>query len=184
MARTRRLPFAVPVFVAAVLMAPATGLAQRPITFGVSGGVTPTSAVRPSGLTYESGAHAQVSVERVRILGRLGVRLDAFVHGFSRPTFSGFQTGHTSVPGASVSAVLPLAARSARLQPYLLAGSGTYRTEFGGGFSNPEWHHGLSAGGGLELAQGRTRPFIESRVIRVYDGATPRMVPVTIGLRF
>ncbi len=166
------------------LMMPSTVLAQRPITFGMGGGVTPTTSARPSSLDYSSGAHAQLSAEKARLLGRVGVRLDAFVHGFARPTFNGFQSGRTSVFGASVSLVLPLAAETSRFKPYLLAGSGTYRTDTGGSVPNPEMHHGLSAGGGLELERGRMRPFIESRAIKVYDGSTPRLFPVSIGVRF
>ena len=69
----------------------------------------------------------------------------------------------------------------ATFQPYLLAGAGSYRTELGGG--PPELHFGIAAGGGVQLARGRVRPFAEVRVLRVVDGGTPRIIPLAIGVR-
>ena len=166
---------------AGLLTPPALAAAQRPVTIGVAGGLTPT-LTSPREFAYATGAHAQLSVERDRVAGRLGLRADAFVHGFRRETAGGALSRRTAVPGASASLVLPMAGAGGRLRPYLLAGGGTYRTELGSG--GPEWHFGLSGGGGMELGAGRARPFVEARVHKVYDGATPRLVPVAVGLRF
>ena len=164
------------------LALPVTGRAQNPVTFGIGGGASPTRETRSFPLTFAGGAHAQVFIERPRLLGRIGIRAEAYVHSFERPTFSAPQTGRDLMPGASLSLMLPLRAAEGRFQPYVLAGSGSYRSDVGQTFR--DWHHGLSAGGGVEWRRARARPFIESRVINVYDGSSPRFVPVTVGLRF
>jgi hypothetical protein len=171
-----------PVMFAAIALCPLDVAAQRPVSIGIAGGVTTTPNGRGE-YGYGTGALGQLSVERTLVPGRLGLRADAFFHSFPRQTLGGVRSPRTSVPGASASLVLPLTRSGARLQPYLLAGGGTYRTELGGG-SSPEWHFGLSGGGGLEFRVGTMRPFIESRLHRIFDGSTPRLAPVAIGLRF
>ena len=165
---------------ALLIVLPARASAQRPVAVRVGGGFTPTASART--FAYETGAHAQLALERERLLGRLGLRVDAFVHGFRRDLAGSGLSPRTTVPGASASLVLPLASASGPVRPYLLAGGGTYRTELGGG--DAEWHFGLSGGAGFEVGAGRVRPFAEARLHRVYDGATPRLVPVSVGLRF
>jgi hypothetical protein len=159
---------------------PASAAAQQPVSVGVAAGATPTATGRQ--LAHGTGAHAQLAVERARVLGRLGVRVDAFVHGFRRATAGGDLSSRAAVPGAAASLVWPLAGVAAPVRPYLLAGAGTYRTRLGVG--GPEWHFGLSGGGGVEVGRGPLRPFAETRLHQVYDGGTPRLVPVAVGLRF
>ncbi len=165
---------------ALVVLLPVRGSAQRPVSIRLSGGLTPSASGNT--FAYETGTHGQLAVERERLLGRLGLRVDAFVHGFRRDAAGSSLSPRTTVPGASASLVLPLASATRLVRPYLTAGGGTYRTDLGGG--GAEWHFGLSGGAGLELGAGRLRPFVEAHVHRVYDGATPRLVPVGVGLRF
>lgn len=165
---------------ALVVLLPARGDAQRLLSIRLSGGLTPSASGNT--FAYETGVHGQLAVEWERLLGRLGLRLDAFVHGLRRDPAGSALSPRTTVPGATASLVLPLARETKMLRPYLTAGGGTYRTELGG--SGAEWHFGLSGGAGLELGVGRVHPFVEVRVHRVYDGATPRLVPVSVGLRF
>ena len=155
--------------------------AQSRLELSVAGGLTPV-AQGDWDRGYAGGAHAQIAVTLPRALGPLGVRGEAFVHGFRRETFGDLLSRRTTLPGAAASAVLPIGPATAALRPYLLAGGGTYRTEVGGG--GPEWHFGLSGGGGVQLGHGRFGAFVEARLHQVYDGSTPRLVPVSLGLRF
>jgi hypothetical protein len=168
------------VMLIATLLVPIGAMAQRPVSVGVAVGVAPTINGRGEG-SYETGSLAQLSVERARVVGPIGLRVDAYLQGFRRPTFGGARSRETSIPGASATLVLPLTPSRSLLRPYLLAGGGAYRTDLG---DRREWHFGLSGGAGLETRVGRTRPFVEARALRVFDGGTPRLVPIVIGLRF
>jgi hypothetical protein len=171
------------VIVMLAVMSPLSAMAQSPVTYGLAGGFTPTRSIsRGGGPSVDGGVHAQASVERARVLGRLGLRVDVSFHSFEPPSFMTSASGRALMPGAAVSLVLPLVAPTALVQPYVVAGSGTYRSDLGQ--ASRDWHHGLNAGAGLEWRRGRARPFLESRVIRVFDGSSPRFVPVTLGLRF
>jgi hypothetical protein len=46
-----------------------------------------------------------------------------------------------------------------------------------------EWHFGL-AGGGVRVQAGAVGLFVEARVHQIADGSTPRLVPVSVGVRF
>lgn len=179
----RRQSVLVGVLVVGALTAPSMAVAQWPVTIGVAGGLTPTSGRNTRRFAYPSGAHAQISVEHAQVFGRLGIRADVFVNSFTRPAWLTGQglSRRTSVPGASMSLVLPLSASATRVRPYLIAGAGTYRTDLGTG---SESAFGLSGGGGLEVGSGRLRPYFEMRLHRIYDGGTPDLIPLTVGLRF
>ncbi len=155
--------------------------AQRVNAISIAGGITPI--VKSVGsFPYKTGVNAQLSMDLVRVFGRLGVRADIFIHSFERDTRGTSLSRRTLIPGASASLVLPLTQDGARLQPYLLAAAGTFRTDLGQG--GPESHFGLGAGGGLEVHHGPVRPFIEVRRLAIFDGGTPRTVPMVLGLRF
>ena len=158
---------------------PTVAQGQGAEVFGIAAGAAPTQTGYD--LPYKTGAHLSFFLEVPRTIGRLGVRAEVFIGTFSRDTRNGAVSRRTSVPGASLSVVLPIRDTLATVQPYLLAGAGSYRTELGGG--PPELHFGIAAGGGVQLARGRVRPFAEVRVLRVVDGGTPRIIPLAIGVR-
>jgi hypothetical protein len=89
--------------------------------------------------------------------------------------------GRTTIPGATASALLQLGS-GRTVTPYLLAGVGTYRTDYS--VYPGEWHFGVSGGGGLRLKAGRATFFTEARVHAIGDGSTPRLVPISFGMRF
>ena len=160
---------------------PSAARAQSAFHIGISGGI----AVATEGewnRGYSGGAHARLSMELDRVIGRLGLQADAEVYGFRRDASAGQISSRTTVPGVSANLVLPLTRGTARLRPYLLAGGGSYRTEYGE--PQPDWHFGVSGGGGLRFGVGRTDLLLETRVLRIGDGSTPRLVPVLLGLRF
>ena len=160
---------------------PLASHAQSPLRFGISAGMTAT-ADGAWDRGYTSGANAQLSIEMERVIGRLGLRADAVVYGFRRETFGGTLSSRTTIPGASANLVLPFRSPTAKIRPYVLAGGGGYRTEYG--MPQPEWHFGLSGGGGLRFALGRADLLLESRLFQIADGSTPRLVPIMLGFRF
>lgn len=60
--------------------------------------------------------------------------------------------------------------------------AGAYRTDLGGG--SPKWHFGLRGGSNITMGHGRVHPFVQAQPHQVFDGATPRLIPVAFGLRF
>jgi hypothetical protein len=158
---------------------PAVVQGQGAEVFGIAGGAAPTNTGYD--LPYKKGTHLSFFLEVPRTIGRLGVRAEIFVGSFSRDTRNGAVSRRTSVPGASLNAVLPIRDTSATIQPYLLIGGGSYRTELGGG--TRELHFGIAGGGGVQFGRGRVRPFAEARVLRVFDGGTPQIIPLAIGVR-
>jgi hypothetical protein len=158
---------------------PTVAQGQGAEVFGIAGGAAPTNTGYD--LPYKTGTHLSFFLEVPRTIGRLGVRAEIFVGSFSRDTRNGAVSRRTSVPGASLNVVLPIRDTSATIQPYLLIGGGSYRTELGGG--TRELHFGIAGGGGVQVGRGRVRPFAEARVLRVFDGGTPRIIPLAIGVR-
>lgn len=164
---------------AALLAAPAAAAsAQRALQVGLAAGATPVSH-GDWDRGYAGGTHAQLSLALDRALGPLGVRADVFVHGFRRKTFGGTLSRRTTIPGATVSLVLPLGVAWA-MRPYVLGGGGAYQTEYGNGRA---WHPGLAAGAGVRFDVGRLDAFIEGRVHRT-ETSTPRLVPLSVGIGF
>lgn len=153
--------------------------AQSPLRVEVSAGLTPT--LNRGWPDYSTGLHAQLGLEREQLLGRLGLRADALVLGFRRATHNGPLSPHTTVASGSMSLVLPFGSVAARLQPYALAGTGSYSTEYGGGRA---WTLGISGGGGMRFRLGSASAFVETRLHKIADSATPLLLPVSFGMRF
>jgi len=154
----------------------------RALTFAAAVGFTPS--LPSSGWEDRrgyGGLHLQLAAERSGVLGPLALRLDAAAHRLSRDPLGAPLGAHATVLGATAGVALPLARAAWRLQPYALAGVGAYRTEYGNG---QDWHFGLTAGGGVRTSLGRVQPMVEWRVHDVRDGSTPRLAPVSLGLRF
>ena len=170
----------VTVYVSATV-APERAMAQRSNAISIAGGLTPiVQSVRS--FRYRTGLNAQISMDLARVLGRVGVRADVFVHSLVRDPAGSDLSRRTSIPGAAASFTVPLARVEALFQPYLVAGAGTYRTDRGGG--GPEWHFGFGGGAGMQVGRGQVRTFIEGRWLNIADGGTPRAVPIMIGMRF
>lgn len=158
---------------------PVSVSAQRPVHLGLSAGLTPS--LEGSVDRGYRGSHIQAALELVPSDRRMGLRLDAFVHDMARTRYPNL-SGRTEIVGGTVSALLQMRPIHRVFTPYILAGAGTYRTEFGE--PAPEWHFGISAGGGLRLQTGRVAVFTEARLHQIHDGSTPRLVPVSLGIRF
>ena len=153
--------------------------AQRSVHLGISGGLTP--ALEGSWPRGYHGSHVQAAFEFTPVDRRMGLRLDGFIHNMTRIRYPGL-LGRTNIVGGTASALLGLGPLHRSLTPYLLAGAGTYRTEYGQ--LPAEWHFGVSAGGGLRFQTGPVAVFAEARLHQIADGSTPRLVPLSLGIRF
>ena len=158
---------------------PASVSAQRPVHLGLSAGLTPS--LEGSVDHGYRGAHLQAAFEFAPASRRIGLRVDGFTHRLTR-TGSPYLSRRTEIVGGTVSALVGLGPLHRSLAPYLLAGSGTYRTEFGE--PAPEWHFGIAVGGGVRYQTGPVAVFAEARLHQIMDGSTPRLVPVSFGIRF
>jgi hypothetical protein len=171
-----RFPF-IAAFLFLLPLAPLS--AQRSVHLGLSAGLTPS--LDGAWERGYRGSHVQAALEFAPGDRRIGLRLDGFVHNMTRIPYPGLLR-RTNVIGGTTSAVVALGPLHRSLTPYLLAGAGTYRTEYGQ--LPAEWHFGISAGGGVRLLTGPIAVFAEARMHQIADGSTPRLVPVSIGLRF
>ena len=153
--------------------------AQRPLHLGLSAGFTPS--LEGSVDRGYRGSHAQAALEFAPADRRMGLRLDGFVHNMTRIRYPGL-LGRTNIIGGTASALVGLGPLHRSLTPYLLAGAGTYRTEYGQ--LPADWHFGISAGGGVRFQTGPIAVFAEARLHQIADGSTPRLVPLSFGIRF
>jgi hypothetical protein len=154
--------------------------AQLPLHLSFGGGLTP--AYEGSVQRGYSGAHLQYALEFTPPDSHWGLRLDAFTHHMSRTTFGGPLRRETKILGADLSAVYSFGPSTRSWTPYLLAGAGTYRTEYGE--PTPELHFGIAGGAGVRVKTGPISLLLESRVHSIGDGSTPYLIPVTVGIRF
>lgn len=160
----------------------ASASAQFPLHLSFGGGLTPAYESDGRLSRGYSGAHLQYALEFTPPDRHLGLRLDAFSHHMSRKTFGNALSPETKILGADLSALYSFGPSTRSWTPYLLAGAGTYRTEYGE--PKPEWHFGIAAGAGFRIKTGPVSLLLESRVHSIADGSTPYLVPVTLGIRF
>lgn len=164
---------------ALVGLLPASMSAQRPVHLGLSAGLTPS--LEGSVDRGYRGSHIQATLEFAPVDRKVGLRVDGFIHNMTRIRYPDL-SGRTNIVGGTASALVGLGPLHRSVMPYLLAGVGTYRTEYGQ--PPAEWHFGISAGGGARFQTGPVAVFVEARLHQIADGSTPRLVPVSFGLRF
>ncbi|HJQ10845.1 MAG TPA: hypothetical protein VJ840_07410 [Gemmatimonadaceae bacterium] len=155
--------------------------AQLPLHLSFGGGLTPAYQNDGAASRGYSGSHLQYALEFTPENTHWGLRLDAFSHHMSRkpyPTLS----SQTKILGSDFSVLYSFGSPARAWTPYLIAGAGTYRTEYGE--PTPEFHFGIAGGAGLRFRTGPFSLLLESRVHSIADGSTPYLIPVTIGLRF
>lgn len=169
------------VLIASMLVAvrPVAASAQQPVHLALSAGLTP-SLEGPVDRGYR-GSHVQAALEFAPANRKMGLRLDGFIHDMTR-IGSPYLSRRTNIVGGTASAMVGLGPLHRSLTPYLLAGVGTYRTEYGE--PAPEWHFGISAGGGVRFQAGPLGVFAEARLHQIQDGSTPRLFPLSFGIRF
>ena len=150
---------------------------------------------------FTPGYVGQVGVAWRPAAGRWGGRL--LLSGQQRRHDFGLEWNRSRIYGASLNATLDLGSRTHRLNPYLMAGVGSYRTETVERRIVPCEAEvcpallmfsertlavgalGLTGGLGLEFAIGRLRLQAEAAFTRfTRSRAEPHVLPVTLGVRF
>ena len=158
---------------------PASASAQRAVHLGLSAGLTPS--LEGSWDRGYRGSHVQATLEFAPGNRKIGLRVDGFIHNMTRIRYPGL-LGRTNIVGGTASALVGLGPLHRSVVPYLLAGVGTYRTEYGQ--LPAEWHFGISGGAGARFQTGPVALFAEARLHQIADGSTPGLVPVSFGIRF
>ena len=159
----------------AAMLAPASVHAQPRLMVG--GGITAPNGDATA--TMETGYHWQASLHVDIPTLPVAFRADGGYHRLNSPN-----------PGAAQNAILNgvlslvYILPGVGLQPYLLAGWGTYRVEAGPegmteAITDPGYHGGFGVAiGGLGLGA-----YAEIRYVQINAATTTRLIPFTIGLR-
>ena len=170
----------------AALAAPAALSAQattteKPVTFGISGGVSLPTGDYTAGLQtgYALAGHLYIkpsTFESLRFRGDVT---------FDHWNFEGANNGSFRSLGVvgNVLYDFPAAGASAT-RPYVLAGLGGFDSKESGGAQNTT-NLGLQLGGGLGFQLSGFTTFAEAKLVNVFtDGASLRYIPLTFGVRF
>jgi hypothetical protein len=160
---------------------------QRPITFGVAGGVSvPEGDLRDGANT---GWHALGTLMLSSLMQPLGLRLDV---AYNRFDFTNrFQTdlgedGFQTTTSATLNVTYRLPMTNSPLSPYLISGAGAYRSDCS---VDPPCEattrYGWNVGLGTKLFALGIRSFLEARYHRTGRGdADVHYFPVTLGVIF
>lgn len=173
----------------AAIAAPAALSAQstdKPITFGVSGGLSlpmgDFGEARNSGYNITGHVYLKpASLASVRLRGDVA---------YDRWDVDGFDASTRSIAFAA-NAVYDFPAQSTSImRPYVLGGLGLFSLKTSatsGGFTNRsgDTNLGLQVGGGLSFQLSGFSTFAEAKLVNVFtDGQSTRYVPITFGVRF
>jgi len=125
-----------------------------------------------------TGLHGRVGLQVGVPVFPLSLRGEGEIHQFSKPTGA----KNTAMLNGALSAVLGLGGIG--LQPYLLAGMGSYRLD-SRSTELPETSRGIHGGFGVGIGALGFGGFAEIRFVSISgDIRKTRYIPVTLGLRF
>jgi hypothetical protein len=160
---------------AALTITAQTAEAQRPMTIGVSAGVSiPTGDFADS---HKMGWNAAAGLDYRFPASNLGVRFEGLYNSFE---------GEGDGPRATIAggtANLTYRLGGIGIQPYAIGGVGAYNTKVEGGRSETDF--GINAGFGLNFPLGGLSTFAEARMHAVSaDPEDIMFIPVTFGIRF
>jgi hypothetical protein len=160
---------------AALMLGSEVAQAQRPLTFGISGGLSlPTSDMADRN---EIGWNAAAALNYNFPLGNFGVRFEGFWNQFAGEG----SNPDLRIAGGDVSAFYHLAGPV--LRPYVILGLGSYNSKLDGGQSTTDV--GINAGGGIKFALAGMNAFTEARLHAVdTDLGDLQFVPIVFGVEF
>lgn len=126
-----------------------------------------------------TGFHVNAGLQLTVAALPVSLRGDGAYHRLGSPG-SGFEKPTVLAGSLSLVYTLPGVA----LQPYILAGLGSYRTEAGPTDETVEWTDtGFHGGFGVFMGTGGLQFFAEVRYIQVDHEQSLRLIPLTFGLR-
>ncbi len=172
--------------VAALIAAPAMLVAQsaKPVTFGVSGGLSLPSG--DLGDEVESGFLLAGHVWFAPVaLKRVGFRADVSYDGW-RAKVGDLKS--RSLAGTANVILHPSAKSESSMAPYLLGGVGLYNaktTLSTSSVSTSSTDLGIQVGGGVEFKLSGFSTFAEAKYVNVFgDPSSTNWIPISFGIRF
>jgi opacity protein-like surface antigen len=167
---------------ASVAHAQGTGAATRPVSIGITGGLSiPTGDF---GDFYSSGFNAGGLLEFSRPASPLAFRLEGEYQRFGiKDEVTVGDPGDLRVISGVANVVYKFGGVMAR--PYVLGGVGLFNVGITEGDGDPENEFGFNVGAGLELPLSGITAFADIRYQSIQtEGDAFNLVPIRVGIRF
>jgi opacity protein-like surface antigen len=188
MSRTHAVALFLTAAVAAATPAAAQDAAAvRPMTFGVSGGLTlPIGDLGDAvGSGFNAGAHLAFKPATFPF----GVRVEGQFNRFAyEETLA--SDGNLQIISGTANAVFGVPAASSAFRPYIIGGIGVYNSKSSfetvvGDGSSSDTNFGLNGGAGIEFGLSGLSTFIEARFNTIFtEGSKTNFIPITFGIKF
>ncbi len=153
----------------------------RPISFGVSGGLSvPTGDLGDAvDAGYSVAGHVYFKPSGSSMLGFRG---DV---SFDRWAFKGNSDVSTRNLAVVANALLDIGAgSSSAIAPYVLGGVGLFNGKSSVNNSESSSEVGVQAGGGLRFKLSGFSTFVEAKYVNVFSDPSTGYIPITFGVRF
>lgn len=158
--------------------------AARPVSFGLSGGISlPTSDGADAG--YVIAGHVYYKPSSIQALR---FRADVSMDRWSVKKANAGEDASTRSVGVVANALYDFAASgTSTVKPYLLTGLGLYNTKtsvgndnLGGGATDV----GIQVGAGMEFPLAGFATFVEAKYVNAFSGTGVSWIPISFGVRF
>lgn len=156
--------------------------AARPISFGVSGGISLPSGA--AGDELQSGFNANALVEARQAAGPLGFRAEV---GYNRFAFDAGDASYRLISGVANGIFRVGTASGGPVAPYVIAGVGVYNGQISDAQfeTDSETKLGINGGVGIDIPLSGIATFIEARYHTIFtEGDRVNFIPITVGIRF
>jgi opacity protein-like surface antigen len=187
MSRTHAVALFFTAAVACASPAVAQDATARPMTFGISGGLT--LPVGDIGDAVNSGFNAGAHLAFMPAMLPFGVRVEGQFNRFAYDETVASDANLQIISGTA-NAVFGVPAASSAFRPYVIGGLGVYNSKFTaetvlGDGSSSDTNFGLNAGAGIEFGLSGLSTFIEARFHSVFtEGNKTNFVPISFGIKF
>ncbi len=163
--------------------AQATGASTRPVSVGISGGLSiPTG---DAGDFYDSGFNVGGLLEFTRPASPLAFRLEVDYQRFAFKDDSGVLSSDTDtrIISGVANALYKFGGETAR--PYLLGGVGLFNLSAAAENADSETKFGFNLGAGLEIPLSGITAFGDIRYQSIQtEGSAFNIIPIRVGIRF
>jgi hypothetical protein len=170
------------VLVAGVVASMAAGGAQAQARGYIGFGAGASVPTGDFGDEYKTGWLAQVVAGITGPTGVIGGRVNGSITRHNHDTVN---DATAKLVGAMGDLVFSPGSGDAKLRPYLLGGIGFQNFKLEAGpLESSETKLAYNFGGGVNIATGRAKLFIEARWLSVRTDPSASMIPISLGLRF
>jgi opacity protein-like surface antigen len=161
--------------------------AVRPMTFGVSGGLSMPTGNLGDGVSagFNVGAHLAFKPAMLPV----GLRVEGKFNRFAYEE-SVAADGNLQIISGTVNGIFGVPAASSAFRPYLIGGVGLYNSKASfesatGGATSSGTDIGLNGGAGIEFGLSGLATFVEARFNSVFtEGSNTNFIPITFGIKF